>query len=94
MEKLHSELQQTIYSQERPTCLLMFLPGTRSSLEKAGEGFTIKDGKYDISFIQVSENIYFTKSTYNPDVISQVLKKSLGHDKFIFCRFEHGFMAM
>ncbi len=94
MEKLHSELKKTIYSQERPTCLLIFLPGTRDDLEKAVEGFTIKNENYNISFQQVSENIYFTNSSYNVDVISQVVKKSIGHDKFIFSKFEHGFMAM
>lgn len=94
MEKLHSELKKTIYSQERPTCLVIFLPGTRNDLEKDAEGFTIKYQNYTISFRKVSENIYFTNSTYNVDVISQLVKESEGHDKFIFSKFEHGFMAM
>ena len=94
MERLHTELKNSIYSDRRPTHLLIFLPEVVSALDKSALGITFRYKNFEIFFEELTKDTYFTRSTYNSDVIGQVLQKALSHNKFILSKFEPGHMLL
>lgn len=92
MERLHTELKNTVFSELRPTHLLIFLPEVRDALDKSALGITFRYKNFEIFFEEITKDTYFTRSTYNSDVIGQVLEKALHHNKFILSKFEPGHM--
>jgi hypothetical protein len=92
MERLHTELKNTLFSEKRPTHLVIFLPEVQADLKKSALGITFRYKNFEIFFEELTNCIYFTRSTYNSDVIGQVLEKALGHGKFILSKFEPGHM--
>lgn len=89
MERLHTELKNTLFTETRPTHLVIFL---QDDLEKSSAYINLVYKHYEIFLNRCTKNIYFTRSTYNSDVIGQVLEKALCHDKFILSKFEPGHM--